>query len=258
MKTVLITGGNGYLAKSIGSMLGGLYKITLASRNDLDVSDRDSLSEYFKDKKFDAVIHTAIFGGSRLEEDGEEVYKKNVLMFENIMEHKDKFDRFISFGSGAEIFSPHTPYGKSKKWIADRILQEDRCFNIRIFGVFDHNELPTRFIKSNIMRYIKRQPMIIHSNKIMDFYYMNDLVKIVEMYLDSSALPKITNCSYERKYSLIEIAKMINRLGTYTVPIVIEQNKDLEFYCGNPHSFDIEEIGVYGGIVKTYNSLNND
>jgi len=255
---ILVTGSKGYLGRSLVPSLSNLYEVTTITRDDFDLLNSDSINGWFIDKKFDVVIHTAISGGSRLKKDDEKVYEDNVLMFKNIMNNRDKFDRLISFGSGAEIFSIETPYGKSKKWIADQIDRDEKCHNIRIFGVFDHDELSTRFIKSNIIRYINKQPMMVHSNKIMDFYYMEDLVSLVKFYLTNSSLPKTINCSYEQKYTLLEIAKFINSLDTHTVPILVEESKELEFYCGNPHGCGINEIGLFFGIKETYKRLNHD
>jgi UDP-glucose 4-epimerase len=255
---ILVTGSRGYVGRSLTLPLSSLHDVTAVTRNDFDLTDSESTNKWFCDKKFDIVIHSAISGGSRLKKDEQSIYEDNILMFKNIMGNRDKFDRLISFGSGAEIFSIETPYGKSKKWIADQIHRDDKCHNIRIFGVFDHNELSTRFIKSNIIRYINKEPMVIHSNKIMDFYYMEDLVSLVKFYLTNSSLPKTINCSYEQKYTLLEIAKFINTLDTHTVPILVEESKELEFYCGNPHGCGINEIGLFCGIKETYKRLNHD
>ena len=46
---ILITGGNGYIAKSIHSYLYSKYDITLASRADLDLTHREKTIQYFSD-----------------------------------------------------------------------------------------------------------------------------------------------------------------------------------------------------------------
>ena len=88
--------------------------------------------------------------------------------------------KLISFGSGAEIGYPSDPYGLSKNIINRIIKEESNFFNIRIYGVFDENELDTRFIKNNIKRYINKQPLEIHENKYMDFFYMKDLITVTD------------------------------------------------------------------------------
>jgi GDP-L-fucose synthase len=209
MKSVLITGGNGYIAKSLHSSLSTQYRVTSITRNDFDLTDYSKTCSWFEGKRFDSVIHTAISGGSRLRHDNEIVFNNNMSMFTNLLANKNCFSKLISFGSGAEIFHGDTPYASSKREIAKQILDLPNFYNLRIFGVFDYNELETRFIKSNIIRYIRREPMIIHSNKIMDFFYMPDLISLVEYYIKKDNLEKEINCSYTEKYSLKHIVNII-------------------------------------------------
>ena len=121
--------------------------------------------------------------------------------------------------------------------------------------MFDESELETRFIKSNIIRYIKKEPMVIHSNKIMDFFYMKDLISLVEYYATNDNLPKETNCSYEQKYTLKNIANIINNLDKHKVPIKILEKKQLEFYCGEATEIPIQLIGLKHGIEETYDVI---
>ena len=73
---LLITGGNGNIAKIIATNLSREFDITTITRNDVDLLDGLSVSAYLVDKKFDVLIHTAIKGGRRIrEETGEVVYE---------------------------------------------------------------------------------------------------------------------------------------------------------------------------------------
>jgi len=258
---IAITGGNSYIGKSIYSYLRDKYEITLVTRKDLNLLDSILVNEYFSNKNYDCVIHTAIVGGSRLIDDSIDTVAQNIKMIFNLLENRNAFKKLITFGSGAEIFTPNTPYSISKKAISEIINNTDNWYNLRIFGAFDHNELPTRFIKGNILRYLKKEPMILHSNKIMDFYYINDLINIVDHYIQNDDLPKTVNCSYDEKYTLTHLANFINTLDNHKVPVIIESNCDLQFYCGNPHNLPIKEVGIKQGIINTFNhlkDLNND
>lgn len=255
---ILITGGNGYIAKKIYSYFSEKYNTTKVTRFDFDLTDTWSTFSWFVDKKFDVVIHTAIVGGSRLQVDQKDTVAQNLKMIHNLQMNKHSFDKLITFGSGAEIFQSNTPYGLSKKAIAELVNTTDNWYNLRIFGLFDHDELPTRFIKGNILRYLKKEPMILHGNKIMDFYYMNDLINMVNHYIQNDDLPKTVNCSYDEKYTLTHLANFINTLDNHKVPVIIESNADLQFYCGNSHNLPITEIGVKQGIINTFNLLSKD
>jgi GDP-L-fucose synthase len=251
---ILITGGNGYIAKSLHSAFKNKYNVTSISRNDFDLRNLKSCFDWFQDKTFDVVIHTAAVGGSRLRQDDESVLIENVEIYHNILSCQKHFGKMIYFGSGAEIFQSQTFYGTSKKIISESIYSNDNVYNLRIFGVFDENELETRFIKSNIIRYIKKEPLTIHSNKLMDFFYMKDLIALVDHYIQNNNLDKTINCSYETKSTLVNIANFINGLSDYKVPINIQNKHTLDFYCGDSH-LPIKPIGLEQGILNTYKIL---
>lgn len=256
MKSILITGGTGYIARALYDELKDNYIVTLLTRNDFDMTDFISMNRFFGGKYFDTVIHCATKGGSRLKRDAYRDMDTNLIMYYNLLQHKHHFGKLINFGSGAEIYAANTPYGSSKQTICNSISETDGFFNIRIFAVFNQNELETRFIKSNITRYINRESISINENKLMDFFYMNDLFILVKYYIDtdSKKLPKTSECSYKQKHTLCDIASMINSLSDYTVSV--EVNSDI---IGNPYigssDINLNYIGLEKGIKITYEHL---
>jgi GDP-L-fucose synthase len=258
---ILITGGNGYIAKSIYSALHVKYDITLVNKTDLNLTRRDEVQNYFKDKYFDVVIHTAVNGGSRLNPlEGSEVMLSNLLMYDNLTRCRDKFDRLIHFGSGAEE-EANTPYGFSKHIINQLMKLNPKNINVKIYAVFDENELNTRFIKSNILRYINQEDMIVHQNKKMDFFYMKDLISLIEWLINQrEEEPPVQeiNCSYLEKHTLIQIAGIINSLGDYKANVVVENEGKGNNYCGSHPIMPFPLIGLEQGIKETYNKLKND
>ena len=254
---ILITGGNGYIAKALSK---GLWKgtdrndITSITRNDFDLTDRESTNKWFSNKKFDVVIHTAISGGSRLKKDNSSIFYQNLQMFYNLLNNKKHFNKFIHFGSGAELGMPDDPYGLSKNIINEIAEKEKNFYNIRIYGVFDENELNTRFIKANLRRYLCKQPIEIHQDKKMDLIYMKDLIKLVQFYLDNNNLPKIIDCSYKKHYYLSDIANIINNLSNHKVKINIGKGKGKN-YIGNYNPIFKNYRGLESGIKEVYNKL---
>lgn len=252
---ILITGANGYVAKSVYNKLHTKYNITTITRQDFDLTNHAQTSQWFADKHFDVVIHTAVVGGNRLKEEDDTILKQNLDMYYNLISNKDHFDRFISFGSGAELDWPTTPYGFSKRIIAESMLRKDYCLNLRIFAVFDHNELDRRFIKSNILRYINQENMVVDEDKPMDFFYMEDLVNLVSYHIKQKKwLHRVVDCRYAKSYTLYEIAQMINKLGKYRVGIDVVKREGKP-YTGNYVGLLIPLIGLEGGISKTYHNL---
>lgn len=255
---ILITGGNGYIAKSLSNNLD--FNVTSITRKDFDLTDRNITNEWFKGKYFDAVIHTAVKGGSRLKKDNGETLYQNIQMFYNLLNNKHCFERLIHFGSGAELGIPYSPYGLSKNIIYNLVKKEHGFFNIRIFGVFDENELETRFIKSSIKKYINKEPIIIHQDKQMDFFYMKDLITLVNDYLINNihtSLSKNAECSYRKKYTLSDIANYINTLNNYKVPIQILDSSIGNPYIGNTTP-NLSFLGLEQGIKETYKKILNE
>ena len=251
---ILITGGNGYIAKSIFDALKDKYNITSITRQDFDLTDSFETLKYFSDKYFDTVIHCAVSGGSRLKTETWSDMDGNLKMYYNLLNCKHKFGKLIHFGSGAETNAPESPYGLSKRVIANSILEQDNFYNIKIFGVFDENELDTRFIKGNIKRYINKESILIHQDKFMDFFYMKDLISLVDYYINNDNTPKQIDCSYVGLYKLSEIASIINDLDDHKVNIHIE-NKGMALSYYGIANVKLDFIGLKEGIKEVYNKL---
>lgn len=251
---ILITGSNGYIAKALIKSLGTNHSIVCLSRSEADLTSLFEVNDFFdKHGFFDVIIHTAITGGRRTKPEDGDTIDQNIKMYYNLLENSTSFSRFISFGSGAELLALNTPYGISKRLIADSMKYKDKFTNIRIFGCFDHNEADNRFIKGNIIRYIKKEPIQIYENKLMDFFFMEDLVSLVKYCLDHSNPPKEINCSYKEKYSLRDVAEIINSLGDHKVSIFSNDNNSTN-YIGK-FDLPIPYIGLEKGIKSVYNTL---
>jgi len=251
---VLITGGNSYIAKSLYNALKDQYGITCITRQDFDLTAFQAMNNFFQSKHFDVVIHCAVQGGSRLKKDSYKDMDINLVMYYNLLQHKPHYDKLIHFGSGAEVFNSEDPYGLSKKVIANSISEIDNFYNIRIFAVFDENELDTRFIKSNIKRYLNKENIVIYQDKLMDFFYMKDLVTLVNYYIKENHLPKVAECSYDKKYSLLDIANLINNLSKHKVSIKQLDPTEGNSYIGKT-SLQLNYVGLEKGIQEVYNKI---
>jgi GDP-L-fucose synthase len=251
---ILITGSNGYIGNSLYNALKDKYEVTALTRKEVDLTDSRQTEYSFRNTYFDVVIHCAVIGGHRLKNDDWKVMDSNLMMYYNLFQNKKHFNKLIHFGSGAEIYKVEQPYGFSKAVIRNSILANDNFYNLRVFGVFDENELDTRFIKANIKRYINKEALIIHQNKYMDFIYMSDLVKIVEYYINNNS-PKELNCNYNKLYSLENIADIINNLDNYKVEVKTIDNSWNEMYSGTFYNLSLDFIGLEQGIKEVYNKL---
>lgn len=258
MKNVLITGGSGYFGRSIYNGLGSIHAITLVNRRDVDLTHSGSLKRFFKDKYFDAIIHCAVVGGNRLKKESWKDCDENLMMYYNLLQYKDYFGKMIHFGSGAELHYSNTPYGFSKSVIRNSILRIKDFYNIRAFGVFDENELDTRFIKANINRYINKKSLSIYMDRKMDMFYMKDLIKLVDHYVCNDNLPKEVDCTYQQTRTLKEIACIINKLSDHECKIVVESEEFDIDYKGKFIDLGLNFVGLEEGIKRTYSVLNKN
>lgn len=262
LKKILITGGNGYIGSQLNKELYFRHEVTTLTRRDFDLTNSNELGKWFEGKHFDVVLHCASVGVDNPKSENWDILDENLKIYYNLLGHTDKFDLFINFGSGAELDKDlsQLPYGMSKFIIKQSILNRSNFFNIRIFGLFDENEGENRFIKSNLLRYINKQPMFIYDNKLMDFFYMQDFVRVVEYFIfeESKNKPKEVNCCYENVLSLKNITNIINNLDNYKVNIIVENQSRITYKSDVPLGLYLNFIGLEQGIKNVYKKLKED
>ena len=254
-KKILITGGNGYIGSNLSRYLAKEYDLTLLNRSIVDLTDSNTLSDWFENKFFDVIIHTAIKGGSRLQKDQPSIIDYNISIYNNLLRCKDHYNRFINLGSGAEIYDLLSPYGLSKRAIYESLQDKDNYFSLRIFGIFDHNELNSRFIKTSLYRYIHKKNIILFQNKLMDFIYFTDFAKIINFYITNTNPPKNLDCVYKNKISLYDIADIIIHLDDYNVDIEILEDIMFNDYIGVFTELNLDFDGLNTGIINTYKEM---
>ena len=271
---ILITGGNGFIAANIYKTIKDSHNVHLTNRQTLDVLDRIQVEKFFDDNRIDMVIHTAVSGGSRIKEDDVRTLINNLAMFDNLVQNKHKYGHLIHFGSGAEFdrrgdivsakedaeSCPIDYYGLSKKIIKREIDKIENFFNLRIFGCFGEDELETRFIKSAVKSVKSGHAIKIHQNRYMDFFYIDDLCKVIEYYIENISkkdLPKDMNLCYNKHKSLLDMANKINKLmGRSCENVVVQQAGYYTEYTGNGKtlgSLGLELDGLDKGLERCIN-----
>lgn len=272
---ILVTGANGFIGSNIIKLLSNdtNFKFFNGNRNSIDLYSTESIQKYLDENQIDTVIHCAIEGGNRLKQDTSDMLYRNILMYENLIKFSHRYKMFINFGSGAEFnrkqnisnvneyemfnIIPTDFYGLSKNVITKLSTRHTIILNLRIFGCFYYNELSTRFIRNNINNYINHRPIIIHQDRYMDFFYIEDLSNVVEYFLKNPVSSyKDINMSYFKKYKLSDIANIINELSSYKVDIKIENPSNGLNYTGNGsllNSLGLKFKGIELGIEECYN-----
>lgn len=277
MMRILITGCNGFVGRNLAKYFDGHHLVDVISRKELDLLEGESVRKFFSGKMYHLVIHTAVEGGRRTKPDTEEMFYNNILMVYNLLENQDHFDRMITFGSGAELDRrldineqtntdrryPTDFYGMSKSVIHKLCLIEPKLYNFRIFNCFGADESPDRMIRGNIEKYIRKEPMTLFSNRLMDFFYIDDLALMVDYFLKNPFFPhKTLNCTYDKHISLKDVMSMINNLSTYNVPIIETGDESTNKinvtktdYVGGNKNLPLDFVGIEGGIKRVYQTL---
>jgi len=266
---ILITGGNGFLAKELSSYLSQEYEVTSISRQDVDITNLDELSYFFKNKYFDLVLHCAVRGGQRFLEDESRIVHENIKMFLNVSKLSKHYTYLINFGSGAELDRkndlltkhyadqqiPEDYYGFSKNIIARLCQARKNTYNFRIFNVFSENEISSRMIRNSVSRYINKESIIIHQDRFMDFMYIEDLALMIKKFINNPFTFNEIDCVYENKIKLSDIANIINNLSDYKVEVNICHNDLGNSYCGMYKNLQIDYMGIEKSIRKVYEKL---
>jgi GDP-L-fucose synthase len=262
---ILVTGSKGFVAKNLIEHFKD-SKIVELNRSVLDLRDRMQFDNFMSNNTFDILFHTAMVGGRRDETTDSNTLYDNVTMFYNILRHRKKFGKIINFGSGAELDRytvtqdaeqfPIDPYGMSKNIINRISSQFKEICNLRIYNVFGDYEPENRMIRFNILNYINKQPINIHQDKLMDFFYINDLVTVIKHCLvtDSNNI----DCVYKEKHTLSDIAQLINNLDTHRVHINVLQEDIAPPYVGDSKALDslnLNLTGLHQGVREIYNKL---
>ncbi len=243
MKKILLTGGSGFVGKNIvESYLTEKYQIIAPNRQELDLSNDESVSNFFKNNKdFDVVIHSACKPGHRNAGDVTGLFYTNTRMFFNLMKYSNCFGKLINIGSGAiydmqnyqpkmkeEFFGttiPKDEHGFCKYVVGNYIEKADNIIDLRVFGIFGkYEDYTIRFISNAICKTIFDLPITIKQNRKFDYVYIDDFISILEFFIENDMKYKSYNITPDFSVELLKIAEMINNFSKKNLPIMVKEN----------------------------------
>ena len=192
--SVFVTGVNGQLGYDVIKRfkLLGLYDVVGLDKEQLDITNKDAIDLYFKDKIVDAIIHCAAYTAVDLAEDQVDTCMqvnvhgtKNLLYIAKI--HQAKF-MYISTdyvfdgekSSGYlvnEIPNPQSVYGKSKLLGEELTKNYENHFIVRISWVFGING--NNFVKTMIRLGKERDSLNIVNDQLGSPTYTVDLAILI-------------------------------------------------------------------------------
>ena len=210
MNNIFISGADGFIGSHIKSYLLDKYTLFTPSITELNLLNKQDVTNYFNKNKIDFIIHCAAVG-VRITPNAtnDDVARPNIEMFNNLAEHTSDNCKMIVLGSGAEYDKstniinvkeddfgksiPQDPYGYSKYMISKKIEKQENILNLRLFGVYGSGENPSRVTSCIINSIINNILIELNQNVRFSFIYIDDFCKIVEYFIHNFPKEKFIN-----------------------------------------------------------------
>jgi len=263
LEKILITGGNGFIAKSLFEVFVPKYSICTSNRQELDLLDATAVLDYISKGSFDVIIHTATYDAapSVSKKNPTKVLENNLKMYFNIARCEKYFNKMIYFGSGAEFnkdrwipnmgedyfdqFVPSDQYGLSKYIMSKFALNSTKIFNLRLFGLFGkYDDWRYRLIPNLCVRALFDMPLAMNQNRIYDFMYIDDLINIIKWAIEENPKEQVYNICSGNKYDFNAIARMIRDISNKDLNISFNQEGHGVEYSGD-NSLLLSELKDY-------------
>lgn len=252
MKKILLTGGSGFIGRNLKeSFLSKKYDIVAPSHTELPLENTEAVDEFFSKKEFDVVLHTAVKPGHRNAKDPTNLFYTNVRIFENLERHKDKFGKFINFGSGAiyDVSSNNSNVkeediyknmGKDDhsfcKYVVHKQIDHlDNFIDLNIFGIFGkYEDYAIRFISNACCKALYDLPITLRQNRRFSYIDVQDLPQILELLIENTPKYKTYNITPENHVELKHLAELVCQISGKNIEIkVAKDDYGLDYYGSN-------------------------
>ena len=230
---VLLFGATGFIGRNILEQLGGKHDIIAPTKEKINIETTRHISG-----QVDVIINCVNA-------------QDNLSVYQNIVHNYE--GKLIHLGSGAvydhtkpiknvtEDFErkPTDDYGLDKYYISEQIKWRDNTVCLRPFGVFGkYEDYRRRFISSSILTNMNDgQTIHIFQNKKFSYVWVNDLVRIIDYFIQNKAEHKFYNVGGHQ----IKLNQIAKKIGKYKV------NK----WNGNEYTCDDTRVRHESGIIYT-------
>ena len=246
---ILITGASGFIGKYLKTYLSNEHELCTPSSSELDLSNTIAVNDFFKDRQFDAVIHTAVQGRNNVYDVDSKIANDIVNMFINLLGNRQHYKTLINFGSGAEFgldrninncaeddilnVIPIEGYGLGKNIVARTILGMSNFYNLRVFSCFDPSEESNRLITK--FKKISEQGGIfeISQDRYVDFVSLQDIATVVNEALNNQLMYTDINIVYQNKILLSDLLYTYCQLHSISTDRVVITGTSDKHYTGN-------------------------
>jgi UDP-glucose 4-epimerase len=247
---ILIIGASGFIGANLVEYLSPRHEVLAPAHAELELLDEDAVKKYFDIHSVDIVIHSAVRPGHRNAKDPSHQLYHNTRMFFNIVRNSDRFKKMIFLGSGLtydmryyqprmkeEYFDTHVPVdegGFSKYIISKYIEKVENIIELRVFGIFGkYEDYAIRFISNAICKTLFDLPITIKQNRKFDYIYIDDLMPIIDHFLENKGEYRCYNATPDESVELKTIAESVKKISGKNIPIIISQEGSGPEYSGD-------------------------
>ena len=253
MKTLLITGSEGFIGSHLVKKLENKYKIIHFDKViGKDIRIQDDLESVFKKHKIDCVVHLAAFAGVRPSIEKPLLYvENNVKGTMNILEIMRKYHcKKIVFASSSSVYgnnfsnrssiesdtkNPISPYAYTKATVEDMLKLYHETFGIdsistRFFTVYGPNQRKDLAI-SKFIKAIKEDSEI-HvygdGEQSRDYTFVEDIVrgieKSIEKVVKNNMCESVNLCS-SHTVTVNELIAKLSHISGKVAKVIYEDKK---------------------------------
>jgi len=241
---ILITGGSGFVGKNLHESLRKSYDVIAPSSRDLNLLDYSKLESYIKKEKPNIIINAAVRGGTT-------VLDNTLRMFAGLMRVVGHVDKIIHFGSGAEYaktrdlikvketdwgeYIPKDDYGLAKYMIHHIVRNEKKIVNLRLFGIYGkYEDYRYKFISNSIVKTLLNLPIAIKQDVVFDYLYIDDLLPIVQYFIEHNWQHSSYNITPKESISLKSLVNKIITISKSTKKMtLINEGLNYQYTASN-------------------------
>jgi len=262
MKTILLTGGSGFIGKNIQeSFLSEKYRIEAPSSKELNLSDDESVEKYFSTHSPDIIIHAAVKPGHRNAPKTNNLLYMNTRMFFNLEKYSNKVEKILIIGSGAiydmRYYQPkmkeecvnHIPADEHGycKYICNKVIERStNIYDLRVFGIYGkYEDYSIRFISNAICKSLYDLPITIKQHRKFEHLYIDDLMPILDWFITHTPEYSSYNITPDDSIFLKDIALLVKE---------ITNKKDLSIMIAED-SMGLEYSGDNSRLKKEYSII---
>ena len=261
MKTILLTGGSGFIGRNILPILREKYDVLAPTRQDLNLLDENAVAQFFNQNKIDYVVHTANASPAKNPLDKlERIMPDSLRAYYTLERCSHLYEKMFYLGSGAEydkrqdIISikeedfgkkiPTDDYGFAKYIMNLCAKTSENIYNLRIFGCYGPTDAKTKFIRDAIDCCLQNRPITIRQNCMFDYIYVTDLGYVILNLLEKKLSYHDYNICTGKRISLLEIAKIVSQQMNNLRPIKIVKKGWNKEYTGDNTRL-LQELGKF-------------